>query len=203
MIQSIWEFLTSFNDVWYPLFLGMTAFVETLFPPFPGDVVYIALAGLGWSSGIPAALLWFPGFAGCFVSTLILDHLGRSSGLEKLEKLVIGSSRKNGLDRAKRIISRRGPWVLVASRFVPGIRSLLVIAAASSGMKRSSVIGWASLSAGAWYAIMTAAGYFAGSTLDDADHFMKGFSTVLWVLLAAVILTGVFIVLFRLRRAEE
>lgn len=203
MIQPVWEFLSAIGDGWYPLFLGLTALVETLFPPFPGDVVYIALTGLGWSAEVSPFLLWFPGFAGCFFSTLLLDHLGRSSGLEKLEKLVIGSSRKNGLERAKGIIARRGPWVLTASRFVPGIRSLLVIAAASSGMKRSSVVTYASISAGIWYAVMTAAGYFAGTTLNDANRFMKGFSSILWMVLAAAILSGVFLMLFRLRREER
>lgn len=200
MIESIWEFISSFEKVWYPVFLGITAMVETVFPPFPGDVIYIALSGLGSRSDVSWFLLWIPGFAGCFISTLLLDSMGRSEKLEKLEKLIIGSSRRNGMVRAKRILANHGPWIISASRFIPGIRSLIVITAASSGMKRSSVLTYAGISAVLWYLLMVAAGYFAGEGIESAGEFMADLTRWLWAALAAGILFGAGLLLFKLKR---
>ena len=202
MTQAVWDFISGFGEIWYPLFLGVTAMVETLFPPFPGDVIYIALAGLGTRSGVSWPLLWAPGFAGCFASTLILDRMGRSSRLEKLERLITGSSRRNGMERASGIISRHGPWIITASRFIPGIRSILVIAAASSGMKRSSVLFYAGLSASLWYLLMVMAGHFAGEGIESAERFMADLSIWLLAGAATMVLLGAGMLFFKLRRTE-
>jgi len=201
MTEALWEFLRGFSEVWYPVILGLTAMVETVFPPFPGDVIYIAFSGLGWNMRILPVLLWLPGFAGCFLSTVLLDSVGRSPGLQKLEKLVTGTSRSNGTDRARRIISRHGSWVLVASRFIPGVRSLLVVVAASSGMKRSRVLISAGASAALWYMLMTAAGYFAGTGLEDAENIMSGLTYFIAAVLVASLLAGTAVMLYRLKRS--
>lgn len=201
MLDSIWQFVLSLGEVWYPLMLGAAALVETIFPPFPGDVICVALSGLGISEGVPRFLLWAPGFAGCFASTVVLDAMGRSSRLEKLESVIIGSSRRNGMERAKRILASRGPWIIAASRFIPGIRSLLVIAAAASGMKRSSVLIYAGLSAAVWYLLIVLAGGIAGAGIESAEEFMSDLTAWLWLAMAAAIVVGGAVLLFRLRRS--
>jgi membrane protein DedA with SNARE-associated domain len=200
MTETIWVFLQGLSEIWYPVFQGLIALVETIFPPFPGDVIYIALSGLGWNAHIHPVLLWIPGFAGCFISTIILDSVGRSPGLQKLEKLILGKSDGKGMNRAKTILAGHGPWVLVVSRFVPGIRSILVVAAASSGMKRPVVLIWAGLSAGLWYALLTGAGYFAGAGLKNAEEMMSGLTSFLILAMATLLLAGITVMLFRLKR---
>jgi len=203
MIDSVWQFITGFSESWYPLLLGATAMVETVFPPFPGDVVYIALSGLGIGQGVSRLLLWAPGFAGCFVSTILLDAMGRSSRLEKLERIIIGSSRSNGMDRARRIIEKRGPWILGVSRFIPGIRSILVIAASSSGMKRSSVLLYAGLSAAMWYFLMVAAGEVAGSGIASAEKFMADLTKWIWAAILLTMAIGAVVLLLRLKGTKK
>ncbi len=191
MVEDVWVLLSSSAEVWYPLFLGLTALIETLFPPFPGDVVFVALAGLAWRSGMPWWLMWSSGLAGCLVSTIVLDRIGRSRGLEKLERLVTGTSGRNGLKRARAAIAAKGELILFASRFIPGIRSLLIIVASSSEVSRNKVIFCAGSSAALWYGILTAAGYFAGSTLVGAEMFMSGFTRILWLIIATTVISGV------------
>ncbi len=202
MTETIWQFFMGIGNIWYSVFMGLIAFVETLFPPFPGDVLYIAISGLGASRNIPVLVLWLPGFLGCVVSTFILDSMGRSSKLEKLESLIIRTSGKHGFERAKRLLARHGAWMLLLSRFIPGVRSLLVVAAASSGMKKSSVLAYASFSAVLWYALMVAAGVILGAELNRAVDFMVELNTVLLtIILIAVVIVGV-VVLVRMKRKE-
>lgn len=203
MTEAIWQFFLGISSGWHSIFLGLIAFVETLFPPFPGDVLYIALSGLGASRGIPVFILWLPGFLGCMASTLILDAMGRSAKLEKLESLIIRASGKNGFERSKRLLTSHGAWILIFSRFIPGIRSLLIIAAASSGMKKSSVLVYASFSIVLWYALMVIAGVILGAELNRATDFMAELTAVLLMATLAAVIIGGVIVTIRIRRGEK
>ena len=203
MTETIWQFFLGISNIWHASLLGVIAFVETLFPPFPGDVLYIALSGLGFSRDIPALLLLIPGFLGCMASTFILDSMGRSSKLEKMEALVIKASGKNGFERARKLLSKHGSWILIFSRFIPGIRSLLVVVAASSGMKKSSVIAYSSLSVVVWYSLMVGAGFVLGAELDKATDFMGELTALLLMAILAAVLIGGAILLIRMKWGER
>ena len=203
MTETIWHFFLSISDVWHTVFMGLIAFVETLFPPFPGDVLYIALSGLGASRDIPVVILFLPGFLGCMASSLILDSMGRSSKLEKLESLIIKASGKNGFEKSKRLLATHGAWVLIFSRFIPGVRSLLVVVAASSGMKKSSVLAYTSFSVILWYGLMVFAGKILGAELDRATDFMAELTAVLLMVTLSAVIIGGTIVFIRMKRGEK
>ncbi|MCK5133826.1 MAG: hypothetical protein KAR40_16955 [Candidatus Sabulitectum sp.] len=203
MTETIWQFFLGIGDVWHSIFMGLIAFVETLFPPFPGDILYIALSGLGVSRDIPIYFLWLPGFLGCMASTLILDSMGRSSKMEKLESLIIRASGKNGFERSKRLLAGHGAWILIFSRFIPGIRSLLVVVAASTGMKKSSVLACTSFSVILWYALMVLAGIILGAELDRAANFMAELTAVLLMVTLAAVVVGGTIMIVRMKRGEK
>jgi membrane protein DedA with SNARE-associated domain len=199
MTEAVWQFFMRFSGLWHEVFLGITAMVETLFPPFPGDVLYIALSGLGISRGIPVILLWIPGFIGCFISTLLLDSIGRSPSLEKVETLLIKTSGKRGYERAKRLLANHGSWIILFSRFIPGVRSILVVMAASSGMKRSSLLAYGSVSIAFWYALLVCAGTVLGSELSHAAGFMAELSSWLLIMSVSAVIAGAVIMLIRLK----
>jgi membrane protein DedA with SNARE-associated domain len=136
-------------------------------------------------------------------STLVLYSMGRSSKLEKLESLIIKASGKNGFRRSRRLLEKHGVWLLVFSRFVPGIRSLLVIAAASTDMKKKSVLASAGLSVVLWYGLMVFAGTVLGAGINRASEFMSELTEILVVAVLAVLAAGVAVFLFRLRRCGE
>ncbi len=202
MTETIWLFFLNIGSSWHAILLGLISFIETLFPPFPGDVLYIALSGLGVSRHIPHVLLWLPGFIGCFASTFLLDSMGRSRKLEKMELLIIRSSGKNSFLRAKKVLAERGPWILVFSRFIPGIRSLLVIAAASSGVKKSTVFLCTSLSIALWYALLVFAGTVIGIELEGASSFMAELTAILLMISVAVVIVAVVVSIIRMKRSE-
>ena len=203
MTEAIWLFFLNIGSSWHVVMLGLISFVETLFPPFPGDVLYIALSGLGVSRQISHVLLWLPGFIGCFASTFLLDSMGRSQKLEKLEQLIIRSSGKNSFLRAKEVVAKHGSWILVFSRFIPGIRSLLVIAAASSGVKKSTVFICTSLSIALWYALLVFAGVVIGVELEGASNFMAELTAILLMISVAVVVVAVVVSLIRMKRGES
>lgn len=183
-----WQHLIDGLDAWtsFPV-LTLTAFIETLFPPFPGDVIYISAGGLFCSAGFPPWLLWVPGFVGCALATLLLEAAGRGSGFRWIERLVLHGSRgERGITRARSLLARHGAWALFLSRFIPGIRSLLVVAAAWSGLGRAAVLVPSLLSAALWYGILSFLAVVLGANMAAASDFMADYGRL------ALILAGLF-----------
>ncbi len=82
----------------------------------------------------------------------------------------------------------RGPLILAVSRFIPGVRSLLVFIAGSSGMRFAPAAIPMAFSALAWYLLLSIAGSIVRSNLQAAEGFMKHFEIWLWLILAVVVL---------------
>jgi len=177
--------------------LAAVAFLETVFPPFPGDVLFVVLsswAGTSRSLPPPIALPWpvlhwttsaLAGLAGCLAGTVILLLAGRwaagSAAAGSLAKL-IGHRR---LERAQRLFHAHGWSALLGSRFIPGVRSVLVFVAGSSRMKFVSALAWAGASALLWYSLLAVIGDGIGRNLTPARSFFRHYEDLVLAVVAA------------------
>ncbi len=203
MIESILEYLANNPPGgWAGPLLGLIAFVETLFPPFPGDILYIVISGWTVSAGLPLLLTALYGVTGCFMASCILFYLGHKSGRQFVEGWVKRKVEPERVNRAKELIADHGPIVLAASRFIPGIRSLLVLMAGTSGMRFVLAVAPVAFSAIAWYTILSVAGSILGNNIEAAKGFMKHFEIWIWVVLALALLVF-FTIRIRGRREKE
>lgn len=185
MIESMLEyFANSSPGYWAGPILGLIAFVETLFPPFPGDIIFIVISGWAISTGFPFILAAVYGVAGCFIASCILFYVGHKPGKQFVEVWVKRKVEPEKVNKAKELIVNHGSIILALSRFVPGIRSLLVIMAGSSGMRFVMAVIPVAFSAIAWYTILSAAGLVFGENIKAAEGFMKHFEIWIWIVLA-------------------
>jgi membrane protein DedA with SNARE-associated domain len=190
MLEHLLDWLQSHppGPAIYPV-LAAIAFVETLFPPFPGDVLFVAAGS--WAGSSPAALpgvalpsfLEGPalnlvasaasGFAGCLAATVILLYAGRGMARSRTGGALARWVGRERIDRAERLFRKRGGVVLLGSRFIPGIRSVLVLVAGSSRMKISHALTWAGGSAVLWYSGLAVLGNVIGRNLVTAREFFR------------------------------
>lgn len=69
MIEGILEYLaTSPPGAWAGPLLGVIAFTETLFPPIPGDILFIVISGWAVSGGLSLMMVTIYGVSGCFMA---------------------------------------------------------------------------------------------------------------------------------------
>lgn len=166
---------------WVVALLGVIALVETLFPPVPGDLLFVVTAGWARVGGSSAASMATAGFLGCMVSSVGLYVFGRTAGRAFTRGFL---ARRLGLQKVRRaevLFRRHGPFALVASRFIPGVRSLLVVVAGASGMGPVRSTLAVSVSAAAWYALLTAAGVVAGDNMVTARAFLHSYERWIWL----------------------
>ncbi len=198
------EWLLWFTTHGYALSLSvlfLSATIEYIFPPFPGDTVVLAGAVLasvgGWD-------LW-PVLVACTGGSLLGAWLDFQVGLAAARRRDDGRlgeriSQSPGLDRILAGYRRWGPAFLAINRFMPGIRALFFVAAGMARMRPGPVLAWAAVSALAWNALLVAIGTALGTNLDRLEALTRTYALVLWIGFGVAFLIGGAIWLRRIVR---
>lgn len=185
-----------------PAVLFAATFVEYVFPPFPGDLVVV----LGAWYAVQGELSWPATFASVTAGALAgawVDHrigvvLGR--GLDR-RAAARGPVSAECLARFEASYRRWGDLLLVANRFLPGIRAFLFVAAGASGIPVRKVLLYGAISAALWNALLLAAGALLAENVGELVALFEGYTATAWTLLAGGAVAAAVIVLLR-RRAR-
>jgi membrane protein DedA with SNARE-associated domain len=126
---EVLRFISEHGVVWIYLFLFFSSVLETFFPPYPGDTVTL-MGGYLASSGVlslPLAFL-FPS-AGSLCGALALYYIGMKKGRKLFQKDKGKILNKTQLNRIESWFGKYGGKVILASRFISGVRSGIAVAA--------------------------------------------------------------------------
>ena len=167
------------------LLLGVSAGIEYVFPPFPGDTITLIGAVLaataGWSwLGVFGALL-----AGSLAGAALNWRLGRWLDATRdrdgrLQRWMRRDDVAPRLDRLTDAFARHGSAYIALNRFLPAFRSLFFIAAGMAGLPLGRVLAFAALSAALWNALILAAGAAVGYNLDALIALGHTYSSLVW-----------------------
>ncbi len=185
-INSTVAELGRWNPLWAYLLLAVSAFLENLIPPVPGDVVVVFsayLVGLG-------VLEWIPVYVStCIGGTLgfsVMFALGARHGARILQsRLRIGSAQS--LERATRWLERYGVWLVLANRFLSGIRSVIALAAGMGGMGWKPVVGLGLVSMAVWNGLLIYAGMLVGTNWERAAELLGDYNRIVFAVIATVL----------------
>ena len=166
----------------YPGILGAMV-AENVFPPIPSEIV-LPLAGYEVAQG---SLTFFAtvlvATAGSLIGALILYAVGRYGGRPAVDRWgrLLRVTHAD-LDRAERWFDRWGDWIVLFSRLVPLIRSVVSVPA---GLMRMSVLRFAvltTLGSLLWNFLLVGAGYQLGSRWEQISEVVGRWSDVMLVL---------------------
>jgi membrane protein DedA with SNARE-associated domain len=179
--------------------LALLMLVETVFPPIPSEAV-LPLAGYLVGRGE----LTFVGVlasstAGSVVGAMLLYELARHGGRPVVERLLrFGRIDAGKLDEAEGWFARRGPWVVLLGRCIPGVRSVVSLPAGLLRMPRWQYLGLTVIGSLAWNTLLAGAGYFLGNHWHRVEDVVGPLSTPLVVLV--VLATSAVLLRHGLRR---
>lgn len=114
------------------------SFFEVIFPPLPGDSLLILSGSLSGLSGSSPIVIIISASLGTFASSIMLYLLG-----SKMEKALLHSSKHSQLldskmfHRMEKWFHKYGFWTIVLSRFIPVVRSGIILAAGMVNMEKS------------------------------------------------------------------
>lgn len=189
--------------------MGALAFVEGAIPPIPGDVAAAFLAFLSARAGG----LWFPTTVvittGSVGGASIVWWVGRRFGAEwlthQLGRIGLAKSELKA-ERAEHRIEhayRQYGWVaLFLSRFIPGVRAMVPIAAGAMRVPLWETLGIMWISSFLWYSVLVWIAMKVGSDWDEVKGTMTRFAqgAGLGALGLALVLGGIGWWMWRRRR---
>lgn len=164
--------------------VGLSAFVEYVFPPFPGDAVVVAGAAVAVVGGGSPALLLLATTVGAVAGAAVDLWAGRRLA-RTAWRARLGPARAAAVDGIVGGFARWGALALLANRFVPGVRALFFVAAGVAGVRTGPALLAAAGSALAWNALLVGAGTWVGWNLDALSAGLARWSALVGVLLAA------------------
>ena len=146
------------------LFCG--AFVEYVFPPFPGDTVVVAGVALVVALAWPLPPVFVAVTLGATAGGLVDFNFGRWAARSGAVASM-GPKKQRAIGLLVARFERHGPAYLAINRFVPGIRALFFVAAGIAGLRTGPVLFWALVSATAWNALLVGLGVALGGNVDS------------------------------------
>jgi membrane-associated protein len=185
-----------------PFVLLLASFVEYVFPPFPGDLLVV----LGAWYAVEGILSWPLAFVAVTAGAVAGAALDYAFGRWLGPRLDAGASRRGKraaekLARFEAAYRRWGSALLVANRFLPGVRAFFFVGAGMVGIPLGRVLLLGGLSAAIWNAMLLAAGALLVHNLPELLALFRGYSELAW--LAVVGLALAVAVVWAVRRASR
>ncbi|HOP07087.1 MAG TPA: DedA family protein [candidate division Zixibacteria bacterium] len=187
-INEFLDYIFSFGPWLVYSVIFLACFVENLFPPFPGDTFILAAGGLVAIERLSLVPAFLTVIAGGMGSVMILYLLGRRTGREFFIRHDYKYFSAEDVVVVEQKLARWGWLILVASRFVVGMRSVLAIAAGIGKYPSGRMALFSSIS----YVIFTALlMYVAIKLVENIDrilYYVRTYNMIVWPIVVVVVI---------------
>lgn len=189
VILELYESLARVHPLVVYAALFFFSYAENVFPPVPGDFALVVggmLAGIGV---VHLPVLVVVCVASGALGFMTAYAAGRWIGPALLHPDKYRWVPKDLLRRAEKSVLRHGRGIVLANRFMPGLRAGIGLAVGMSRVPPHSTAVLATISAAAWSLLLCSLGYVLGDNRDalaQALLYVKEASFVLLGVLAAL-----------------
>jgi len=196
--EEVLRFIESIPPHYVSLVLFLSSFIEAVFPPYPGDtvIVFCSFAAAAQRHGL--AYVLFLSIAGSYLGALLLWVVGNrlmGGGHSGFLRWILHSK---SMVRAQEVLRERGTVIVVMSRFIPGVRSFIIIAAGLSGMPFGTAAWAIALAVVMWQSILVSGGYTVGLYWLDIISVISRVGAIL-----AILLVIIFVIGWRMARRKQ
>jgi membrane protein DedA with SNARE-associated domain len=168
--------------------VGGLVLVEDFGIPVPGETILIAAslyAGAGKLNVVAVGLIaWVCAVLGDNIGFLIGHFGGRRLALKYGKYVFLTSAR---LDSAEHFFEHHGGKIIVAARFIEGLRQANGIVAGITGMHWKRFIPFNALGAALWVGLWVSAGYLAGNHITTIYEQITRYSLYVLIVLAVAV----------------
>lgn len=181
------NFISNHGVLWVYSFLFVSAIVENLFPPYPGDTVTFMGGYLASCGALSLPLAFFIPSAGGLCGALILYYVGIKKGRKLFEKDKGKILNRAQLGKIENWFGRYGPEVIIASRFITGIRSGIAVAAGLGKIRLWKMATYSLVSIFAWNGLIIGLGTLTHQNQRKLFKFLSLYNRFILVILALIV----------------
>lgn len=154
------------NNIFLYGILFLSAVVENLFPPIPGDTITAFGAFLVGAGILDYGYVYLATTMGSVIGFMALYFVGRALKREFFIRKNYKAFSAESIVKAETWFSRWGYYIVLANRFMPGIRSVISIVSGISRLNYIYVTLLALVSASIWNLIWIHTGYVIGGNWE-------------------------------------
>jgi membrane protein DedA with SNARE-associated domain len=192
------DFLNSLPDFLIYFFLGLSAFVENIFPPIPGDTITAFGAFLVGTKRLHFFGVYLSTTLGSLGGFMFLFWVGGLLGRRFFIERDYWFFKAEKIIRAEGWYRKYGYFLVLLNRFFPGIRSVISIAGGISKLSVLRVTWLALISCSVWNLIWITFGYMLGNNWETVRD--KIASIMFRYNFAIFIILGLLIIFFTIRK---
>ncbi len=186
------------------LAVGGLVLVEDFGIPVPGETILIAAslyAGAGKLNVVAVGVIaWVCAVLGDNIGFAIGHFGGRRLALKYGKYIFLTPKR---LDQAEQFFDHHGGKIIVAARFIEGLRQANGIVAGITGMHWKRFIPFNALGAALWVGLWVSLGYLAGSHITTIYEQITRYSLYLLIALAVAVVALVVVRVRKHRRTRQ
>ncbi|HEX4256667.1 MAG TPA: DedA family protein [Streptosporangiaceae bacterium] len=168
--------------------VGGLVLLEDFGIPVPGETILIAAAlyaGAGRLNVVAVGIIaWICAVLGDNIGFLIGHFGGRRLALKYGKYIFLTSAR---LDKAEHFFEHHGGKIIVAARFIEGLRQANGIVAGITGMHWKRFIPFNALGAALWVGLWVSVGYLAGNHITTIYEQITRYSLYVLIALAVAV----------------
>ena len=149
----------------YPA-ISLIVALDGVIPIFPGETVVVAGGNLAGQGSLSLIAVIIAGMVGAMIGDSTAYWLGRAGG-DRIDRWLMKVAGPDRLEAAQHMVQRRGPVLVTAGRFLPGIRIAINFTAGAGHMTYRRFLVFNSLGALIWATQATVLGYVFGKQFED------------------------------------
>lgn len=181
------------------------AFLETIFPPIPSEVVFPLVGftaqskGLGLGNALGMAATGALGAtAGAMVIYFVAQKVGRAAILKFGKRVRVS---EHDLVKAEEWFRKYGPAAVFFGRMVPGVREIISIPAGIGGMNLPKFTVFTFAGSLVWCVALTLAGFYLGEAWSQFSEQASSAFTIVSIIVVAGIIAGIGVWYSRRKKA--
>jgi len=187
-LDSFFNLLDSLPDGLIYFLLGLSAFVENIFPPIPGDTITAFGSFLVGTRRLHFIGVYASTTLGSLSGFMFLFWIGSLLGRRFFIERDYRFFKAQQILRAEDWFRKYGYFLILLNRFFPGIRSVISLAGGMSRLRVFKVTLFALISSSVWNLIWILFGYTLGTNWEIVKEKMG--SIMLRYNLAILLLAG-------------
>ncbi|WP_217925107.1 DedA family protein [Miltoncostaea oceani] len=159
---------------------------DGVFPLFPGETAIVAAAVLAADGTLSLPLVIAAGAVGAVIGDSTAYWTGRR-GRGPIRRGVVKVAGAGRIEAAERMVARQGAALVLAGRFLPGIRIAINLSCGAGQMSYRRFLLFDSVGAVLWSTQAALIGYFAGKAFADKPWVAFGVAFAVMAAVGAVI----------------
>ncbi len=186
-INQLLDYIFAYGSVWVYLAIFAACFVENVFPPFPGDSFIVAAGGLVALGRLDFTLTLLLIITGGMASVMLLYTMGRRFGRSYFIRKDFRYFSVSDVERMEERFRKWGAVVLVASRFIVGMRVVLAVVAGISRYPAGRMTLFSTFSYLLFSGLLFLAAHKLVENLSAVEYYFTAYNHVAWPLLIGLV----------------